>query len=140
MPVITTIDDLKRLHERVVRGCSNDLRGIGAADRADLPREHDRLLNRSACASVSPWTFERAAMHQDADDRAGMLAMPWALAPVGLTRHCSTPTERFKRRPRRPKPFGVAFYPVDHVINSIEGRGRGGQTKPFWFQLYTNAR
>ncbi len=102
----------------------------GSLDRADLPRQHDDF-RRSACASASPSTWPTAAcaatmLGQD-------VAMPVALAPVGLTgmQHADGEIKAARAAER----FGVPFTPVDHVDLLDRGRGRP-TTKPFWFQLY----
>jgi L-lactate dehydrogenase (cytochrome) len=55
MPVITEIEDLKRLYKRRAPKMFYDYCESGSY-RADLPREHLGLSTSSGCARRWPWT------------------------------------------------------------------------------------
>ena len=130
MPVVTCIEDLRELsRKRVARAIFEYVdRGSYAestlrANRADL----DALTLRQRVAIDVDARSTRAAMLGEE------LAMPVALAPVGLTGLNWADGEILAARAAQR--FGVPFTLSTMSICSIEDVA-GGVDKPFWFQLY----
>ncbi len=131
MPVITNIDDLKRLYERRVPRMFYDYTESGSwteqtfrdnsSDFADI-----RLRQRVA-VDMSGRSTKSQMIGED-------VAMPVALAPVGLTGMQHADGEM--KAARAAEKFGVPFTLSTMSINSIEDVA-GYTSKPFWFQLYT---
>jgi L-lactate dehydrogenase (cytochrome) len=130
MPVITCIDDLRRLAQRRVPRMFYDYADSGSwtestyrANEADFGRIKLRqrvavdIENRSTAAKM-----------------AGVeMKMPVALAPVGLTGMQHADGEILAARAA--EKFGVRFTLSTMSICSIEDV-RAATTQPFWFQLY----
>jgi L-lactate dehydrogenase (cytochrome) len=130
MPVITCIDDLRRLARRRVPRMFYDYADSGSwtestyrANEADFGRIKLRqrvavdIENRSTAAKM-----------------AGVeMKMPVALAPVGLTGMQHADGEILAARAA--ERFGVRFTLSTMSICSIEDV-RAATTQPFWFQLY----
>ena len=130
MPVVTCIEDLRELsRKRVARAIFEYVdRGSYAestlrANRADL----DALTLRQRVAIDVDARSTRATMLGEE------LAMPVALAPVGLTGLNWADGEILAARAAQR--FGVPFTLSTMSICSIEDVA-GGVDKPFWFQLY----
>ncbi|MFV0512711.1 MAG: L-lactate dehydrogenase [Jhaorihella sp.] len=131
MPVITTIGDLKRIHERRVPRMFFDYAESGSWTEQTF-RENTtdfdkiRLRQRVAVDMTGRSTAARM-IGQD-------VAMPVALAPVGLTGMQHADGEI--KAARAARAFGVPFTLSTMSINSIEEVAEATGA-PFWFQLYT---
>ena len=131
MPVITCIDDLKRLYRRRVPRMFYDYAESGSwteqtfrdnvADFAEI-----RLRQRIAVDMTGRSTAS-AMIGQP-------VAMPVALAPVGLTGMQNADGEI--KAARAAETFGVPFTLSTMSICSIEDVA-AHTSKPFWFQIYT---
>jgi len=131
MPVITHIDDLKRIYARRVPRMFYDYAESGSWTEQTfrdntLDFEQIRLRQRVAVDMAGRSTATRM-IGQD-------VAMPVALAPVGLTGMQCADGEI--KAARAAEAFGVPFTLSTMSINSIEEVAEA-TTKPFWFQLYT---
>ena len=131
MPVITDIADLKRLHERRVPRMFYDYCESGSWTEQTFREntsdfEPIRLRQRVAVDMAGRSTATQM-IGQD-------VAMPVALAPVGLTGMQHADGEI--KAARAAEGFGVPFTLSTMSINSIEDVAEA-TTKPFWFQLYT---
>ncbi len=131
MPVITNIDDLKRRYKRRVPKMFYDYCESGSwteqtfrANSSDFDRI--RLRQRVAVDMTGRSTASTMA-GQD-------VAMPVALAPVGLTGMQSADGEI--KAARAAAKFGVPFTLSTMSICSIEDVAEA-TSAPFWFQLYT---
>lgn len=131
MPVITNIDDLKRIYERRVPRMFFDYAESGSwteqtfrentSDFADI-----RLRQRVAI----DMTGRRTASQMIEQD----VSMPVALAPVGLTgMQCADGEIKAARAAEK---FGVPFTLSTMSICSIEDVAEN-TSKPFWLQVYT---
>ncbi|WP_372571185.1 alpha-hydroxy acid oxidase [Ruegeria jejuensis] len=131
MPVITNIDDLKRIHERRVPRMFYDYAESGSWTEQTF-RENSsdfeklRLRQRIA-VDMSGRSTTSQMIGQD-------VAMPVALAPVGLTGMQHADGEI--KAARAAEAFGVPFTLSTMSINSIEDVAEA-TSAPFWFQLYT---
>ena len=131
MPVITNINDLKRMHERRVPRMFYDYAESGSWTEQTFREnttdfEQIRLRQRVA-VDMSGRSTKTQMIGQD-------VAMPVALAPVGLTGMQHAAGEI--KAARAAEAFGVPFTLSTMSINSIEDVAEA-TTKPFWFQLYT---
>ncbi|MBY6139569.1 alpha-hydroxy-acid oxidizing protein [Leisingera daeponensis] len=131
MPVITNINDLKRIYERRVPRMFYDYAESGSWTEQTFREntsdfERIRLRQRVAVDMTGRTTASRM-IGQD-------VAMPVALAPVGLTgmQHADGEIKAAKAAGE----FGVPFTLSTMSINSIEEVAEA-TSKPFWFQLYT---
>lgn len=130
-PIITNINDLKRLHERRVPRMFYDYAESGSWTEQTF-RENTtdfdqiRLRQRVAVDMTGRSTASKM-IGQD-------VAMPVALAPVGLTgmQHADGEIKAAKAAAA----FGVPYTLSTMSINSIEDVAEATDT-PFWFQLYT---
>jgi len=130
MPVVTCIEDLRRMAQRRVAKAVFDYVERGSydeqtlrANRADLQALHFR---------------QRVAINVDnRSTRSTMVgeqvAMPVAIAPVGLTGLNWADGEI--RGARAAEKFGIPFTLSTMSICSIEDVA-GEVTRPFWYQLY----
>jgi L-lactate dehydrogenase (cytochrome) len=131
MPVITTIDDLKRIYERRVPRMFFDYAESGSWTEQTF-RENSsdfdliRLRQRIA-VDMSRRSTATRMIGQD-------VAMPVALAPVGLTGMQHADGEI--KAARAAEAFGVPFTLSTMSICSIEDIA-AHTTRPFWFQVYT---
>ncbi len=131
MPVITNIEDLKQLFERRVPRMFYDYAESGSWTEQTF-RENSsdfdqiRLRQRVAVDMTGRSTATRM-IGQD-------VAMPVALAPVGLTGMQHADGEI--KAARAAEQFGVPFTLSTMSINSIEEVAEA-TSAPFWFQLYT---
>ncbi|MEM7711527.1 MAG: alpha-hydroxy acid oxidase [Pseudomonadota bacterium] len=131
MPVITNIDDLKRLYRRRVPKMFYDYAESGSWTEQTFREntsdfEQIRLRQRVAVDMAGRTTAGRM-IGED-------VAMPVALAPVGLTGMQSADGEI--KAARAAEKFGVPFCLSTMSICSIEDVA-AKTTKPFWFQVYT---
>ncbi|NSY39015.1 alpha-hydroxy acid oxidase [Leisingera sp. ANG59] len=130
MPVITNINDLKRIYERRVPRMFYDYAESGSWTEQTFREntsdfEQIRLRQRVAVDMTGRSTASQM-IGQD-------VAMPVALAPVGLTGMQHADGEI--KAARAAEDFGVPFTLSTMSINSIEEVAEA-TSKPFWFQLY----
>ena len=131
MPVITCIEDLRRLHERRVPRMFYDYAESGSWT------EQTFRDNSADFAEIR--LRQRVAVDMDGRSVAGRMAgqdvaMPVGLAPVGLTGMQSADGEI--KAARAAERFGVPFTLSTLSICSIEDVAEN-TTAPFWFQVYT---
>jgi L-lactate dehydrogenase (cytochrome) len=130
MPVITSIEDLKRLHRRRVPKMFYDYAESGSyTEQTFRDNTNDFSLLRLR---------QRVAVDMSGRTTAGQMigqqvAMPVALAPVGMT-GMQSPDGEIKAA-RAAEKFGVPFTLSTMSICSIEDVA-AHTTEPFWFQLY----
>ncbi|MHA6264462.1 alpha-hydroxy acid oxidase [Arenibacterium sp. CAU 1754] len=131
MPVITNIQDLKRIYERRVPRMFFDYAESGSWTEQTFREnttDFDQIrLRQRVAVDMSGRSTASQMIGQD-------VAMPVALAPVGLTgmQHADGEIKAAKAA----EEFGVPFTLSTMSINSIEDVAEA-TTKPFWFQLYT---
>lgn len=131
MPVITNIEDLRRIYERRVPRMFYDYAESGSWTEQTFREnssdfEKIRLRQRVAVDMSGRSTASEMIGQQ--------VSMPVALAPVGLTgmQHADGEMKAAKAA----EEFGVPFTLSTMSINSIEDVAEHTE-KPFWFQLYT---
>lgn len=131
MPVITTIADLKRLHKRRTPKMFYDYAESGSWTEQTFREntsDFDQIrLRQRVAVDMTNRTTKSQMIGQD-------VAMPVALAPVGLTGMQSADGEI--KAARAAEKFGVPFTLSTMSICSIEDVAEH-TTKPFWFQVYT---
>ncbi|MCR9125672.1 MAG: alpha-hydroxy-acid oxidizing protein [Rhodobacteraceae bacterium] len=131
MSVITTIDDLKRIYERRVPRMFYDYAESGSwteqTFRENSSDFQDLRLRQRVAVDMTGRSTATQMIGQD-------VAMPVALAPVGLTGMQHADGEM--KAARAAEKFGVPFTLSTMSINSIEDVA-SYTSKPFWFQLYT---
>ena len=131
MPVITHIDDLKRIYRRRVPKMFYDYTESGSwteqTFRANSTDFSDILLRQRVAVDMSERSTVTQMIGQD-------VSMPVALAPVGLTGMQAADGEI--KAARAAENFGVPFTLSTMSICSIEDVAEH-TTKPFWFQVYT---
>ncbi|WP_299963541.1 alpha-hydroxy acid oxidase [uncultured Roseobacter sp.] len=130
MPIITSIADLKKLHERRVPRMFFDYAESGSWTEQTF-RENTSDFDQIRLR-------QRVAVDMTGRSTAGQMigedvAMPVALAPVGITGMQHADGEM--KAARAAEKFGVPFTLSTMSINSIEDVA-GATSKPFWFQLY----
>lgn len=131
MPVITCIEDLKRIYERRVPRMFYDYAESGSwteqTFRENTSDFDDIRLRQRVAVDMSDRSTATQMIGQD-------VTMPVALAPVGLTgMQCADGEIKAARAAEK---FGVPFTLSTMSINSIEDVAEA-TSKPFWFQLYT---
>ncbi len=131
MPVVTCIEDLKALHRKRTPRMFYDYAESGSyteqtfrENTSDFARI--RLRQRVA--------VDMAGRSTEATMIGEKVAMPVALAPVGLTGMQSADGEI--KAARAAEKFGVPFTLSTMSICSIEDVA-AHTTRPFWFQVYT---
>ncbi|MQQ08980.1 L-lactate dehydrogenase [Epibacterium sp. SM1979] len=131
MPVITNIQDLKRIYERRVPRMFFDYAESGSWTEQtfrDNSSDFDLIrLRQRVAVDMAGRSTASQMIGQD-------VAMPVALAPVGLTGMQHADGEI--KAARAAAAFGVPFTLSTMSINSIEDVAAATDT-PFWFQLYT---
>lgn len=131
MAVITNIDDLKRIYQRRVPRMFYDYCESGSwteqTFRENSSDFDDIYLRQRVAVDMSGRSTATQMIGQD-------VAMPVALAPVGLTGMQHADGEI--KAARAAEKFGVPYTLSTMSINSIEDVA-AATTKPFWFQLYT---
>ena len=130
MPVITTIDDLKRLHKRRAPKMFYDYAESGSWTEQTFREnttDFDQIRLRQRVAV--DMTNRTTATQMIGED----VSMPVALAPVGMTGMQSADGEI--KAARAAEKFGVPYTLSTMSICSIEDV-REHTTAPFWFQLY----
>jgi L-lactate dehydrogenase (cytochrome) len=131
VPVITNIQDLKRIFERRVPRMFFDYAESGSWTEQTF-RENTSDFEQIRLR-------QRVAVDMSGRSTRGVMigeevAMPVALAPVGLTGMQHADGEI--KAARAAEEFGVPYTLSTMSINSIEDVAEA-TTKPFWFQLYT---
>lgn len=130
-PVITNIDDLKRIYERRVPRMFYDYCESGSWTEQTFREnssDFDQIrLRQRVAVDMTGRSTTTQMIGQD-------VAMPVALAPVGLTgmQHADGEIKAAKAA----RDFGVPFTLSTMSINSIEEVAEATNA-PFWFQLYT---
>ena len=131
MPVITNIEDLRRIYERRVPRMFYDYAESGSWTEQTFREntsDFDKIrLRQRVAVDMSGRSTKTQMIGED-------VAMPVALAPVGLTGMQHADGEM--KAARAAEKFGVPFTLSTMSINSIEDVA-SYTTKPFWFQLYT---
>jgi L-lactate dehydrogenase (cytochrome) len=131
MPVITNIKDLQRMHERRVPRMFYDYAESGSWTEQTFREnttDFDQIrLRQRVAVDMTGRSTATQMIGQD-------VAMPVALAPVGLTGMQHADGEI--KAARAAEAFGVPYTLSTMSINSIEDVA-AATTKPFWFQLYT---
>ncbi|ATG34584.1 MULTISPECIES: alpha-hydroxy acid oxidase [Phaeobacter] len=131
MPVITNINDLKRIYERRVPRMFYDYAESGSWTEQtfrDNTSDFEKIrLRQRVAVDMAGRSTASQMIGQD-------VSMPIALAPVGLTGMQHADGEI--KAARAAEAFGVPFTLSTMSINSIE-EVADATTKPFWFQLYT---
>ena len=130
MPVITCIEDLKRLHRRRVPRMFYDYCESGAYTegtfRDNTADFRDIRLRQRVAVDMSDRSLATTMIGEK-------VAMPVGLAPVGLTgMQCADGEIKAARAAQE---FGVPFTLSTMSICSIEDVA-AATAKPFWFQLY----
>ena len=130
MPVITCIDDLKRLHRRRTPRMFYDYCESGSYTeqtfRANTADFAEIRLRQKVAVDMSDRSLAGRMLGEP-------VAMPVALAPVGMTGMQHADGEILAARAA--EAFGVPFTLSTMSICSIEDVA-AHTTKPFWFQLY----
>jgi L-lactate dehydrogenase (cytochrome) len=130
MPVITDIEDLKRIYRRRTPKMFYDYCESGSWTEQTFREnssDFDRIYFRQRVAvDLTDRSTRTQMIGQD-------VAMPVALAPVGLTGMQSADGEI--KAARAAEKFGVPFTLSTMSICSIEAVAEA-TTKPFWFQVY----
>ncbi|MEM8978887.1 MAG: alpha-hydroxy acid oxidase [Pseudomonadota bacterium] len=131
MPPITCIDDLKRIHERRVPRMFYDYAESGSwteqTFRENVTDFEQLRLRQRIAVDMTGRSTATQLMGED-------VAMPVALAPVGLTGMQHADGEI--KAARAAEKFGVPFCLSTMSICSIEDVAAHTE-KPFWFQVYT---
>jgi L-lactate dehydrogenase (cytochrome) len=131
MPVITEIEDLKRLHRRRVPKMFFDYAESGSWTEQTFREntsDFDKIrLRQRVAVDMTNRTTASQMIGEDVD-------MPVALAPVGITGMQHADGEI--KAARAAEKFGVPFTLSTMSINSIEEVAEA-TSRPFWFQLYT---
>ena len=131
MPVITTINDLKRIHKRRTPKMFYDYADSGSWTEQTFREntsDFDKIrLRQRVAVDMANRTTASQMIGQD-------VAMPVALAPVGLTgMQCADGEIKAAKAAEK---FGVPFTLSTMSICSIEDVAEKTD-KPFWFQVYT---
>ncbi|MDT1061231.1 alpha-hydroxy acid oxidase [Paracoccus sp. CPCC 101403] len=130
MPVITCIDDLKAIYRRRVPRMFYDYAESGSYTESTFRENSSDFarikLRQKVAVDMTGRTTESTMIGQK-------VAMPVALAPVGLTGMQSADGEI--KAAQAAKKFGVPFTLSTMSICSIEDVAAATQ-HPFWFQLY----
>ncbi|MFN7003722.1 MAG: L-lactate dehydrogenase [Roseinatronobacter sp.] len=131
MPVITNIEDLRRIYERRTPRMFYDYAESGSWTEQTFRENtsdfrHIRLKQRVA-VDMSGRSTRSSMIGEE-------VAMPVGLAPVGLTGMQSADGEI--KAARAAEKFGVPFTLSTMSICSIEDVAKHTK-KPFWFQVYT---
>lgn len=130
MPVITCIEDLKRLYKRRVPKMFYDYVETGSWSEGTFKNNTRDLelikFNQKVGVDISQTTTETSML-------GNKMSMPMALAPVGLTGMQSADGEIKAARAARKK--GIPFILSTMSVCSIEDVAREAG-EGFWFQLY----
>ncbi|MGB8622699.1 MAG: alpha-hydroxy acid oxidase [Paracoccaceae bacterium] len=130
MPVITSIEDLRRIYKRRAPRMFYDYAETGSwteqTFRENSSDFHDIHLRQRVAVDMDGRSTATQMIGQD-------VSMPVALAPVGLTGMQSADGEI--KAARAAEKFGVPFTLSTMSVCSIEDVAENTE-KPFWFQLY----
>ena len=130
MPVVTNIEDLRRIARKRVAKAIFDYVDRGSYDEATLHANKNDLealkFRQRVAINVDQRSTRSTMVGQD-------VAMPVAIAPVGLTGLNWADGEMLGARAA--ERFGIPFTLSTMSICSIEDVA-SAVTKPFWFQLY----
>ncbi|MBP8932743.1 MAG: alpha-hydroxy-acid oxidizing protein, partial [Paracoccus sp.] len=130
MPVITCIDDLKKIYRRRTPRMFYDYAESGSYTESTFRANSDDFqrikLRQKVAVDMSGRSTESTMIGQK-------VTMPVALAPVGMTGMQSADGEI--KAAQAAKKFGVPFTLSTMSICSIEDVAEATQ-HPFWFQLY----
>jgi len=131
MPIITNIDDLKRLHKRRTPKMFYDYAESGSWTEQTFREntsDFDQIrLRQRVAVDMTNRTTKSTMLGRD-------VAMPVALAPVGLTGMQNADGEI--KAAKAAEKFGVPFTLSTMSICSIEDVAEN-TTAPFWLQVYT---
>jgi L-lactate dehydrogenase (cytochrome) len=132
MPIITCIEDLRVLAQKRVPRMFYDYADSGSYTegtyRANQEDFQKIKLRQRVAINMDGRTLESTMIGQK-------VAMPVALAPVGLTGMQHADGEILAARAA--KAFGVPYTLSTMSICSIEDVAAGTDNHPFWFQVYT---
>jgi len=131
MPVITCIDDLKRLHRRRTPRMFYDYCESGSYTEQTF---RENVSDFAALRLRQKIAVDMSGRSTAATMLGDPVAMPTALAPVGLTGMQRADGEI--KAARAAEKFGVPFTLSTMSICSIEDVA-AHTTRPFWFQVYT---
>jgi L-lactate dehydrogenase (cytochrome) len=131
MPVITCVDDLKRIYKRRTPKMFYDYAESGSWTEQTFHENtsdfNDIYLRQRVALDMDGRSTKTQMIGQD-------VSMPVGLAPVGLTgMQCADGEIKAARAAEK---FGVPFTLSTMSICSIEDVAEN-TTKPFWFQVYT---
>ncbi|QPZ90367.1 alpha-hydroxy acid oxidase [Thioclava electrotropha] len=131
MPVITSIADLKRLHKRRTPKMFYDYAESGSYTEQTFRENTEDFaqirLNQRIARDMTGRTTKSTMLDQE-------VAMPVALAPVGLTGMQRADGEI--KAAKAAEKFGVPYTLSTMSICSIEDVAEN-VSQPFWFQIYT---
>ena len=131
MPVITNIDDLKKAYKCRVPRMFYDYAETGSWTEQtfkDNTNDFDQIrLRQRVAVDMDGRSLETKMIGED-------VAMPVALAPIGLTGMQNADGEM--KAAKAAEKFGVPYTLSTMSICSIEDVA-SVTTKPFWFQVYT---
>ncbi len=130
MPVITCIEDLKRIHRRRVPKMFYDYAESGSYTEQTFRENTSDFARLRLRQNVA---VDMSGRSTAATMIGTPVAMPVALAPVGLTGMQHADGEILAARAA--EKFGVPYTLSTMSICSIEDVA-ANTTKPFWFQLY----
>ncbi|HRM74499.1 MAG TPA: alpha-hydroxy acid oxidase, partial [Paracoccus sp. (in: a-proteobacteria)] len=130
MPVITCIDDLKKIYRRRTPRMFYDYAESGSYTESTFRANSDDFQRIKLRQKVAVDMSGRSTASTLIGEK---VAMPVALAPVGLTGMQSADGEI--KAAQAAKKFGVPFTLSTMSICSIEDVAEATQ-HPFWFQLY----
>jgi L-lactate dehydrogenase (cytochrome) len=130
MPIITNIDDLKKIYRRRVPKMFFDYAESGSWTEQTF---RENVTDFSELRLRQRVAVDMSGRHTRAEMIGQDVAMPVALAPVGLTGLQSADGEI--KAARAAEQFGVPYTLSTMSICSIEDVAAKTE-KPFWFQLY----
>jgi L-lactate dehydrogenase (cytochrome) len=131
MPVITCIDDLKRLHKKRTPKMFYDYAESGSYTEQTFRENTSDFaqlrLKQKVAVDMSGRSTASTMIGED-------VAMPVALAPVGLTgmQHADGEILAAKAAEKMGVPFTLSTMSICSIEDVAEHT-----TKPFWFQVYT---
>ncbi|WP_022704575.1 alpha-hydroxy acid oxidase [Pseudorhodobacter ferrugineus] len=131
MPVITCIDDLKRLHKKRTPKMFYDYAESGSYTEQTFRENTSDFaqlrLRQKVAVDMSGRSTASTMIGED-------VAMPVALAPVGLTgmQHADGEILAAKAAEKMGVPFTLSTMSICSIEDVAEHT-----TKPFWFQVYT---
>jgi len=131
MPMITTIEDLRRLAERRVPRMFYDYADSGSWTESTY-RANESDFQKIKLRQRILVNMENRSTRSTMIDQP--VAMPVAIAPTGLTGMQHADGEILAARAA--KDFGVPFTLSTMSICSIEDVAQATNQHPFWFQLY----